>query len=205
MATKLAGQKAKYTKALVEYNSTEDDARRQNAQRQMSEVVLEAPQNGFTVAEVTGGKEIPSEIQRLIDNGISLPISPAEDPEQLVKQLERKVDTSDLQEEGNGEQFVYAYGYRCAPDRLKINRCEGDVIGCVTSQFHTSTPDKPTLFLVIRTSDCRALEMAMHGLLRLKQRKVVGGGDEWYLTTRDELLEIHRLISGLGPSPATAA
>jgi hypothetical protein len=195
MANKLAGQKAKFTKALAEYNSTEDEARRQVALRQMCEVLLEARQHGFTEAEVTGGRDIPGEVQRMIDEGFSSqPI--VEDPDQLVRQLEQKVDTTDLHEEGSGDQSVYAYGYRCAPDRLKIGRCDGDVIGRVISQIHTSTPDKPTLFLVVRTQDCRALEMAVHGLLQLRRRKITGGGDEWYLTTRDELLDIYRMIVG---------
>ena len=123
-------------------------------------------------------------------------MSPPEDPDQLVRLIERMVDTSDLHEEGNGDQFVYAYGYRCAPDRLKVGRCDGDVMGRVTRQIHTSTPDKPVLFLVVRTQDCRALEKAMHGVLQLRRRKVTGGGDEWYLTTRDELLELYRMING---------
>jgi hypothetical protein len=34
--------------------------------------------------------------------------------------------------------------------------------------------------------------MTMDGILRLQRLKVTGGGDEWYLTTRDELLAIYR-------------
>ena len=196
MANKLAGQKAKYTKAIAEYNRTEDDLRKQVAVRQMLEVLNEAPANGFTEADVTGGKEPPSEVRRLLEEGIVPPTSPAEDPDVPVRQLEQMVDTSDLHEEGCGDQIVYAYGYRCAPDRLKIGQTNVDVVGRVTGQITTSTPDKPTIFLVLRTDNCRALERTIHGILQLRHRKVIGGGDEWYLTTRDELLEIYRMISG---------
>src|SRR5471032_2511464 len=98
MANKLAGQKAKYTKALADFNITEDDARKQGAVHRMAEVIREAPLNGFVEGEVTGGKEIPSEVQRLMAEGVPVPMSPPEDPDQLVRQLERMVDTSDLQE-----------------------------------------------------------------------------------------------------------
>jgi Meiotically up-regulated gene 113 len=192
VANKLAGQKAKFTKALADYNSTENEATKDAATRRMLEVLHEAPGNGFSETAVTGGRDVPLDVQRQITRGEFPPKSPPEDPDQLVRQLEQRIDASDLHEEGAGNQTVYAYGYRCAPDRLKVGRCDGDVIGRVTSQISTSTPDKPVLFLVIRTHDCRALEMAMHGVLRLKRRKITGGGDEWYLTTRDELLAIYK-------------
>ena len=108
MANKLAGQRAKYTKALAEYNKTEDDVGKEGPLRKMLEVLLEAPHNGFAEAEVASGQEIPSEVQRLMEEGVPVPTSPPEDPDQLVRQIERMVDTSDLHEEGNGDQFVYA-------------------------------------------------------------------------------------------------
>jgi len=110
--------------------------------------------------------------------------------------VEQMVDVSELQEEGSGEQAVYAYGYRCAPDRLKVGRSNGDVIVRVTQQITTSTPDKPSLFLIFRTQNCRALEMALHGVMQVQGRKVLGGGDEWYQVTRQELLGIYGMIRG---------
>ena len=78
-----------------------------------------------------------------------------EDPEQQVQQLARMVDVSDLWEGGQGGQFIYAYGYRCAPGRLKVGQTAGDVVSRITQQITTSTPDKPSLVLTIRTPDCR--------------------------------------------------
>ena len=196
MANKLAGQRAKYTKALAEYSRTEDEVRKQSATRRMLEVIDEAPVNGFNVAEVTGDQDVPGEVQLLLNQEVSLPRSPPENPDQLVAQLEQMVDTSDLHEEGSGDQFVYAYGYRCAPDRLKVGRTDADVITRITRQITTGTPDRPCLFLTLRTCDGRALEMALHGVLRLHRRRAVGDGDEWFLTTKDELLTIFRQING---------
>ncbi len=196
MANKLAGQKAKYTRALADYNRTEDVLQREGPLRRMKEVLDEAPGSGFSLHDVTSGRDLPTEPQ----NGITQPKAverSSEDPEQLVQQLAQVIDTSELREEGQGDQFIYAYGYSCAPDRLKVGRTEIDVVSRVAQQIHTSTPDKPSLFLIIRTSDCRALEMAMHGVLRLRDRKIVGGGSEWFMTTRDELLSIYQAIDSL--------
>jgi hypothetical protein len=37
----------------------------------------------------------------------------------------------------------------------------------------------------------------MHGVLEVRGRKVIGGGDEWFLATTDELKQIHKLVTGL--------
>ena len=196
MANKRAGQKMKYTKAFTDYNRTDDEGKKLNALRLMATVIRDAPLNGFSENDVTEGKDIPAEVRHLIEDS-TLPPSPvAENPEQLVRMVEQMVDVSELQEEGGGEQAVYAYGYRCAPDRLKVGRSNGDVIMRVTQQITTSTPDKPSLFLIFRTQNCRALEMALHGIMQVQGRKVLGGGDEWYQVTRQELLEIYRMIRG---------
>jgi hypothetical protein len=196
MANKLAGQRAKFTKALADYQRTDDENKKRGAARRMAEVLTEAPANGFTEIEVTQGAEIPDEVRRLVEGGINSNGPSSDDPDQLTEELQQTVDTSDFQETGDGNQCVYAYGYRCAPDRLKVGRSDGDVINRIARQISTGTPDKPTLVLVIRTGDCRGLEKAIQGVLQVRGRKIIGGGDEWYITTRDELLQIHTLIIG---------
>jgi hypothetical protein len=128
-----------------------------------------------------------------------------EDPDQLVPQREHRIDAADLVNEGPSNQTMYAYGYRCARDRLQVGICNRDVTPRVMGQIRTSTPDKPALGLVNRTHDGRALEIAMHGLFPLKGRNIVGGGnDDWILTTDLELLTIVRGIDGLqSPSKDT--
>jgi T5orf172 domain len=196
MANKLAGQRAKFSKALADFNRTDDDEQKLGPVRRMFEVIRDASANGFSEAEVTSEREPPDEVRRLLAQGIDVSEASSEDPDQLVRQLEQMVDTSDLYEEGTGDQFIYAYGYRCAPDRLKVGRTDRDVIGRIARQIGTSTPEKPSLFLIMRTADCRALEKALHGVLTLRHLKITGGGEEWFRTTRDELLEICRLING---------
>ncbi len=191
MSNKLAGQRAKYTKALADYNRTDDDAQRANAVRKMAEVLADAPVNGFSEFDVTSDQAVPDDVRRLRSQ--ELPAAPVqdEDPDLQVRQLNQMVDTSDVIEVGSGEKAVYAYGYRCAPDRLKIGRSDVDVVRRVAQQIATGTPDKPSLFLVVRTDNARALEMLLHGTLQLRGRKILGGGDEWYVTSRQELIQIY--------------
>jgi hypothetical protein len=121
MANKLAGQRAKFTKALADYNKTDDEVKKQGAARRMAEVLWEAPENRFTEPEVTQGEEVPSEVRRLVEQGgLDVKGASPEDPDQRIRELQQTVDASDLHETGSGSQFVYAYGYRCAPDRLKV-------------------------------------------------------------------------------------
>jgi hypothetical protein len=96
---------------------------------------------------------------------------------------------------------VYAYGYRCAPDRLKIGRTDGDVVSRIVNQINESTPDRPVLHLVLATSNPSALERALHGGLVLRDRKVEGGGKEWYRTTVADIVTIYHCLLGEPPVP----
>lgn len=64
MANKLAGQKAKFTKAFIDYKSTKVEATRTHAVQQMLEVVNDAPGNGFSEAHLTRGRDVPAEVLR---------------------------------------------------------------------------------------------------------------------------------------------
>ena len=92
-------------------------------------------------------------------------------------------------------EFVYAYGYGCAPDRLKIGETGVDPIQRIAGQISTGTPDKPVLFLEIRTPSRKSLEKAIHSILEHRGRKVVGGGDEWFKTSREEVIAIYQFIT----------
>jgi hypothetical protein len=89
---------------------------------------------------------------------------------------------------------VYAYGYRCAPDRLKIGYTDGDIVERIADQIGTSTPDKPLLSLEIKTNNSRALERALHSILIYRGKKIAGGGDEWFLTNVEEIERLCDLI-----------
>jgi hypothetical protein len=126
---------------------------------------------------------------------------PAEDAELRAaeKEVASSVDTVNVTRLGDGSGSVYAYGYKCAPDRLKIGRTNGDVVSRIVSQINASTPDRPVLHLVLATSNAGALERALHGALVLRDRRVEGGGAEWFRTTVDEILTIYHALLGEPP------
>ena len=160
----------------------------------MAEVLIDAPKNGFTEPEVTQGADVPDEVRRLVEHPVGTVEQGSDDADLLTKELKQRVDSTDCLELGGGSQSVYAYGYRCVPGRLKVGRTDGDAIDRIVRQINESTPDTPALSLVIRTENARALEKALQATLELRGSKVFGGGDEWYVTTRDELAELYESI-----------
>lgn len=126
---------------------------------------------------------------------------PGSDPEadisegEALKQVAEAVDVLDVVRMGEGSGIVYAYGYRCAPDRLKVGMTEtGDAKQRIFVQINTSTPDRPVLVLEIRTNHCRSLERAIH-VLEHRGCKVEGAGAEWFKTTREEVIDIYQFIA----------
>ena len=90
--------------------------------------------------------------------------------------------------------MVYAYGYRCCEDRLKVGFTEANTVQRIAAQISTSTPDKPVLLIEIKTDQCRALEGAIQATLETRGRKISGAGAEWFKTSRDEVLAIYQFI-----------
>lgn len=194
MAT-LAGQRAQFTWALNQYNLTEDPELRTRFARRMAEILKAAPKHGFTREQVSQGKSYPAEVEHHMsdpDLGSEEGIS-EQSAESFIKNA---VDTSDVVRLGEGNGAVYAYGYACAPDRLKIGSTETDVVERIAAQVSTSTPDRPSLKLEIRTDYCRLLERAIHAVLEVRGKRVDGGGAEWFRTSRDEIIEIVEFING---------
>jgi hypothetical protein len=194
MAT-LAGQRAQFTWALNQYNATDDPVVSAKYAERMAKYIDAAPRNGFTVEQVTQGQSYPAdEVARYLGQ----PAIGAGDPdiseEQAVQRLANAVDTSQVIREGEGTGVVYAYSYACTPDRLKVGMTDGDTVQRIAAQIGTSTPDRPVLLLEIRTNTCRALERAIHGVLETRAQKIVGGGAEWFKTSRDEVLAIYKFI-----------
>ena len=194
MANKLAGQRAKFSRWRAAYYTTSDEAQRQRAERLMAEVLADAPANGFTEDDVTQGEDTPQQVRQLVAAMKPAERPSDEDPGRLVEQLGDAVAVGPAHEIGEGEQFVYAYGYRCAPDRLKIGSTTGDVVARIAAQISTGTPDKPVLWLVIRTDDCRALERVLHGAFRLKGKQIDGAGAEWFVASVEEVVATYRKI-----------
>jgi hypothetical protein len=182
MAT-LPGQRAQFTWALNQYNRSDDPDTRKRFVRAMAKYIAAAPSNGFTVEQVTQGQSYPV----TEDPGIT--------EEQAQRTVEATVDSSDVVRIGDGAAVVYAYGYRCCPDRLKVGSTEADTLQRIAAQIGTSTPDKPVLQLEIKTNGCRALERAIHAILEARGQKIGGGGAEWFKVSRDEILAIYQFIN----------
>lgn len=194
MAT-LAGQRAQFTWALNQYNTTEDVDERAKFARRMAKYIAAAPANGFTAEEVTQGQSYPAdEVAKYLNEGDEDGQDAEISEQKALQSLETAVDTSDVLRDGQGTGTLYVYGYRCAPDRLKIGMTEGDTVQRIAAQISTSTPDRPVLLIEIKTNTCRALERAMHGILETRGRKVKGGGGEWFKATRDEVMQIYRFV-----------
>jgi len=193
MAT-LAGQRAQFTWALNQYNLAENAEKQTLYAQGMAKCIAAAPANGFTVDQVTQSQMYPTAEVGQHLHGISPDAGPEINETQALHAVEEAVDTSDVVRLGEGQSVVYAYGYRCAPDRLKVGLTTGDTVQRIVAQISTGTPDKPALLLEIRTHDCGSLERAVHAILEHRGAKVAGAGKEWFKTSRDEIVAIYRSI-----------
>jgi hypothetical protein len=189
MAT-LAGQRAQFTWALNQYNLSEDSDTRAKFARRMAKYIAAAPNNGFTVSEVTHGQSYPSEVDQFV-NDPGETDDPGITEEQAVRTVNDIVDTSDVIKLGEGTGVVYGYGYHCCQDRIKIGSTDSDTVEPIAQQIYTSTPDKPVLLIEIKTNKCRALERAIQATLETRGCKITGGGAEWFKASRDDIRAIY--------------
>jgi hypothetical protein len=193
MAT-LAGQRAQFTWALNQYNLAEDAERKQFFAQRMAKYIATAPDNGFTAEQIIRGQPYPvAEAEQYLHRSES-DIGPELSEGEALHEVEEAVDTSDVLRLGEGQSNVYAYGYRCAPGRLKIGLTAGDTVQRIVAQISTSTPDKPVLLLENRSDDCNSLERAIHAILEYRHAKIIGGGKEWFTASRDQVAAIYRSI-----------
>lgn len=191
MAT-LPGQRAQFTWALNEFNKSEDPAVRDKFVKAMARIISAAPEHGFTPDQVTQKQSYPeSAVAAALAEG---PGDGGPSEEQAQEHIRESVDTSEAIRIGEGTGYVYAYGYRSCPGRLKVGSTEVDAVQRIAAQIGTSTPDKPTLFIEIRTNACRSVERAIQNILEARGRKVLGGGDEWFATAPDEVYSIYEFI-----------
>jgi hypothetical protein len=193
MAT-LAGQRTQFTWALNQYNLAEDAEKQAYFAKRMAKYIAAAPANGFRVEQVTQGQLYPvAEVAQYLPSASS-DTDPGISEEDAITEIAAAVDITDVLRLGEGPRVVYAYGYRCAPDRLKIGLTEGDAVQRIAAQVSTGTPDRPVLFLEIRSHDCSSLERAIHATLEYRGSKVPGAGKEWFKTSREEVISIYQSI-----------
>ena len=96
-ADKRAGQRAKFTKALADYQKTDDDDKKHHAAQLMAEVLIDAPKNGFTEPDVTQDADVPEEVRRLVEYPGGLDQG-SDDADLLTKELKQTVNSSDCQD-----------------------------------------------------------------------------------------------------------
>jgi len=172
----------------------EDAEKQAHYAKFMAKCIAAAPANGFTVEQVTQGQIYPvAEVEKYLPT-VSSDTETGISEDAAISQVAESVDTSIVLRLGEGQKIVYAYGYGCAPDRLKIGLTEGDAVQRIAAQISTGTPDRPILLLEIRTHDCSALERAIHAILEYRGRKISGAGKEWFKATRDEIISIYESV-----------
>jgi T5orf172 domain len=194
----LAGQRASFTWALNQYNIAEDAEKRAHFAELMAKYIAAAPANGFTVEQVTQNQLYPAADVAQYIGTVHSDADPGISEGKAIREVNEAVGTTDVRRLGSGARAVYAYGYRCAPDRLKIGLTEGDTVQRITAQISTGTPDKPVLLLEIKTHDCSALERAIHATLEYRGSRIQGGGKEWFKTTREEIIAIYEAVTKHG-------
>jgi hypothetical protein len=193
MAT-LAGQRAQFTWALNQYNLAEDPETRTKFAKRMAKYIAAADSYGATPDQITRDKNYPvAEVAQYL-NDPSITTEPDISEEQALQRIEATVDISKAKRDGEGGGVVYAYGYACCPDRLKIGSTEAETVQRIAAQINTGTPDKPVLLVEIRTDNCRALERAIQATLETRGSKIRGGGAEWFKATADEVLAIYHFV-----------
>jgi hypothetical protein len=181
LLNRLIAMRAQFTYALGRSNLN-----------QMARCLAWAEANGFAVEQVTGGKDYPAaDISAMLEAEAAADAA-ADEPSTVPTE---RVDISDVRRHGTGAETVYAYGYACIPDRLKVGSTVGSAVDRIAQQIGTSTPDKPKLLLEVKTSDCRVLEDVVHGILKLRGCKIDGGGGEWFRVTRDDVESILRSLA----------
>jgi len=191
----LGTHRGNFTWALNKYNETDHPPTQEKFARYMAKYVKAAQADGFSLDAVSNGQSYPAdEVQKYFD---APPLNdvPEMSEEQLNESLAQKVDTTSVVRKGAGNEFVYAYGYNCAPDRLKIGMSsQTDCVQRIVQQINTSTPDRPVLHVEIKTDHSYSLERAMHSILIHRGKKIHGGGDEWFKTTAAEIIDIYQFV-----------
>jgi len=113
-------------------------------------------------------------------------------------------------EVGSGRDSVYVYylpTYRELAQirgstrfHCKIGMSTRDPLLRVASQAGTALPEHPRIALNIRTDRASELEKAIHGILKVRGQYVSDApGNEWFLTSPDEVMEIFEWVSSRPP------
>ena len=108
---------------------------------------------------------------------------------------------------GTGNNAVYVYYYdtykKYAENRgqqiweCKIGRTDKDPLQRVLGQAGTCYPELPHIALVIKCENSLQLELALHSVLKIRNRWIENApGTEWFYTSPEEVESIYQMIIG---------
>jgi hypothetical protein len=140
-----------------------------------------------------------------LTNGDPIPATAEPTPEMAEEGAPATESAAEL-ELGAGRQLVYCFYlgiYRHeaqsrGEDRwpIKIGMTTGPLDGRMAT-LKTALPDEPRLAVLIRADNAALLEKVLQGVLTLRGYKHdVSGGDEWFLTNPEEIVDLYRLVAG---------
>jgi len=136
----------------------------------MAKYIVAAPSYGATVDQITRDKNYPAAEVAQYLNDPDIAAEPDIFEEQALRSVEAAIDVSNVKRIGEGEGVVYAYGYACSPDRLKVGSQELD----------TGAADRGT--------DRNEHARQARSTLEARECKISGGGAEWFKTSQDEVV-----------------
>ena len=172
---------------LRQYRATEDPGFAASA----AGYLRWAKHNGFTIAGFTKNDAVPEAILRLIGDSPEGEVT----VDEAVRANESAVDTSDMLRLGEGQEYVYGYGYGVAPGCIKVGATKKmSPVERVARQIETTTPGQPLLLIAIATANSQALERALQGILECRGRNITGGGKEWFRAERDEIASLVEFV-----------
>lgn len=95
------------------------------------------------------------------------------------------------------EELAIANNKSCYP--IKIGKSANDPQFRINEQVGTALPEKPIVFLEIKTKDCSALEKYIHSfLILLEKRHKESIGKEWFLSNKKELFDLVSNLKNFG-------
>jgi len=152
------------------------------------------PSKGWWKIGTNNGATVEEEISEEIVENIIHDLTPTNEPEQ-------KPDTVI----GDGSKAVYVYYlpiYRHVAEQkkenvwqCKVGKTDGEPLQRILQQASTALPERPHIAIQIKTNLPHELEKAIHHILTLRGRKIDNlPGQEWFLTSPDEVLSIYDFV-----------
>ena len=138
----LTTHQSNFTWARNQYNKSDNPDDQAKYIRYMAKYLAEGLSDNFTQEQITHGKDYAAEVDKHISDATSDAL-PSISEDQARKEIEEAVDVDGVMRIGEGVAAVYAYGYRCCPDRLKVGYTAGGVVQRIAAkslQAHQTNP-----------------------------------------------------------------